>query len=252
VIHVGTSGYNYPEWRGPFYPAGLSAAHMLPYYGERFGTVEIDATFYRMPTEKTVAAWADATPASFVFTLKAPQRITHVKRLLDVDEPLRRFTDVAAALGDKLGPLFFQLPPNFRKATDRLAQLLALLPPGRRAAFEFRHDSWFADDVYELLRTRDAALCVADTEAGTTPEVATASWGYLRLRDADYDDAELDRWAAAVERAEWRDAFVYVKHEDEARGPALAQRFVTRLSGRLPLARASGNHPGARIRSSSL
>jgi uncharacterized protein YecE (DUF72 family) len=202
---------------------------MLPFYAERFGTVEINATFYRMPTEKTVRAWADATPAPFVFTLKAPQRITHMKRLIDVDEPLRRFTDVAATLGPKLGPLFFQLPPSFKKETGRLALLLALLPPGQRAAFEFRHVSWFADDVYALLRTRDAALCIADTEDGTTPEVPTASWGYLRLRDADYTDAELERWAATVRRAEWRDAFVYFKHEETASGPALVKRFMEKL-----------------------
>lgn len=202
---------------------------MLPFYAERFGTVEINATFYRMPTEKTVSAWADATPSSFVFTLKAPQRITHMKRLIDVDDPLRRFTDVAATLGPKLGPLFFQLPPTFKKETGRLSQLLALLPPGQRAAFEFRHASWFADDVYELLRTRDAALCVADTEDGTTPEVPTASWGYLRLRDAGYPDAELDRWAALIQRPEWRDAFIYFKHEETASGPAFARRLIAKV-----------------------
>ena len=240
MIHVGTSGYNYPEWRGRFYPADLSASRMLPFYAERLGTVEINATFYRMPTEKVVAAWAQTTPAAFVFTLKAPQRITHMKRLIDVDDPLRRFTDVAATLGAKLGPLFFQLPPNFKKETGRLAQLLAMLPPGRRAAFEFRHASWFADDVYGLLRTRDAALCVADTEEGTTPDVVTASWGYLRLRDAGYSDDELDRWAARVQRPEWRDAFVYFKHEDEAKGPELAQRMLTKLAGRMPLAPTPG------------
>src|SRR5438552_16270233 len=128
-----------------------------------------------------LAGWDDATPSGFVFTLKAPQRITHHRRLVDVDEPLRRFVDVATTLGPKLGPLFFQLPPNFKKDTHRLAGLLAMLPPGRRAAFEFRHDSWFADDVYALLERRDAALCIADTEQGTTPDVRTASWGYLRL-----------------------------------------------------------------------
>lgn len=229
MIHVGTSGYNYPEWRGSFYPAKFPAAQMLPYYAERFSTVEINASFYRMPTETIVAGWAAATPERFVFTLKAPQRITHMKRLIDVDEPVRRFCDVAAAMGPKLGPLFFQLPPNFKKETGRLADLLALLPPGRRAAFEFRHPSWFADDVYALLTTRDAALCIADTEAGTTPEVATASWGYLRLRDAEYTDADLDRWAATVTRPQWQDAFVYFKHEESGAGPMLAIRLLTRI-----------------------
>lgn len=232
MIAVGTSGYNYPEWRGHFYPADLAQSGMLRYYAGRFGTVEINATFYRMPTEKTLAAWAEATPERFVFTLKAPQRITHMKRLVDVDDPLRRFTDVATTLGPKLGPLFFQLPPNFKKDTRRLSDLLALFPPGPRVAFEFRHASWFADDVYDLLRTRDAALCIADTEDGTTPEVATASWGYLRLRDAGYTDKDLDRWAAVAQRTEWRDAFVYFKHEATASGPALAARLLAWISER--------------------
>ena len=243
MIHVGTSGYNYAEWRGRFYPADLTPARMLPFYAERFGTVEINATFYRMPTEKVLAAWAEATPSAFVFTLKAPQRITHMKRLIDVDDPLRRFTDVAATLGAKLGPLFFQLPPNFRKETGRLAQLLAMLPPGRRVAFEFRHASWFSDDVYALLRTRDAALCIADTEEGTTPDVVTASWGYVRLRGAGYSNDALDRWVPGLRRSDWQDAFVYFKHEDEARGPEIAQRLVARLAERMPLAQVGGATP---------
>ena len=210
---------------------------MLRYYAERFATVEINATFYRMPTEKTVTGWAEATPPGFVLTLKAPQRITHFRRLVDVDEPVRRFTDVASTLGAKLGPLFFQLPPNFKKDTSRLADLLAMLPPGRRTAFEFRHASWFSDDVYELLKTRDGALCIADTEEGTTPEVATASWGYLRLRDAGYSDDELERWASFVQRAQWRNAYVYFKHESSGAGPALANRLMTRID---PSRRASG------------
>jgi uncharacterized protein YecE (DUF72 family) len=230
VIRVGTSGYNYPEWRGSFYPPALRAADMLRYYAERFPTVEINATFYRMPTEKVVAGWADGTPAAFVFTLKAPQRITHYRRLVDVDEPLRRFIDVAATLREKLGPLFFQLPPHFPKDTGRLTDLLARLPPGRRAAFEFRHGSWFDDDVYEALRARDAALCIADTEHGTTPDVATASWGYVRLRDAAYGDAELDAWAASLRRDAWHDAYAYFKHEATGTGPALAARLIARLA----------------------
>jgi uncharacterized protein YecE (DUF72 family) len=205
---------------------------MLGFYVERFSTVEINATFYRMPTPKTVGAWAAAAPAGFVFALKAPQRITHFRRLRDVDEPLRFFCDSARSLGDKLGPLLFQLPPSFAKHTDRLAQLLAMLLPGLRAAFEFRHPSWFVDDVYTLLRARDAALCIADTEAGTTPDVATSSWGYLRLRAASYSDAELDAWARSAARPAWGDAFVYFKHEETALGPELAARFRARLPER--------------------
>jgi uncharacterized protein YecE (DUF72 family) len=229
TVHVGTSGYNYPEWRGSFYPAKLPAAAMLGFYAERFATVEINATFYRMPTEKTVAGWAAGTPADFVFTLKAPQRITHMRRLRDVDEPLRFLCDAARQLGTKLGPLFFQLPPNFKKDTGRLADLLVQLPPDFRCAFEFRHPSWFADDVYEALRARDAALCVADTEDGRTPDETTASWGYYRLRNVDYPEAELAAWAAALTRPDRRDVFCYFKHEDSGTGPALATRLMATL-----------------------
>ena len=229
AVRVGTSGYNYPEWRGSFYPAGLPGAAMLPFYAERLRTVEINATFYRMPTEKTVAGWAETTPPGFVFTLKAPQRITHMRRLRDVDEPVRFFCDVARHLGDKLGPLFFQLPPNFKKDTDRLRDVLVQVPRGLRCAFEFRHASWFADDVYDALRARDAALCVADTEAGSTPDETTATWGYYRLRNIEYSDAQLAAWAAAITRPGRREAFCYFKHEDAGTGPALAARFEATL-----------------------
>jgi uncharacterized protein YecE (DUF72 family) len=230
MIRVGTSGYNYPEWRGHFYPEKFPAKDMLGFYAERFDTVEINYTFYRSPTEKLLAGWVAATPDTFVFTLKAPQRITHHRRLIDIDEPLRRFCDTAEVLGRKLGPLFFQFPPNFKKETARLGTLLAMLPPRARCAFEFRHPSWFADDVYALLRSRDGALCIADTAEGTTPDVATASWGYLRLRDAGYTDAELDDWTATIARHGWRDAYVYFKHEETASGPALAQRLLRRVA----------------------
>jgi uncharacterized protein YecE (DUF72 family) len=226
-VHVGTSGYNYPEWRGTFYPDTLPAAKMLAYYVERFSTVEINATFYRMPSPKTVAGWAAAAPAGFRYVLKAPQRITHFGRLRGVDDPLRYFCETARTLGDKLGPLLFQLPPNFKKAADRLGELLALLPADLRAAFEFRHDSWFDDEVYALLRSRNAALCVADTEEGTTPAIATADFGYLRLRAVEYSDDDLKRWLETIHRigAHWSEAFVFFKHEDSGSGPALARRF---------------------------
>ena len=231
MIRVGTSGYNYPEWKGAFYPADLPGARMLSFYAERFSTVEINYTFYRMPTSTLTAGWARATPDAFVFTLKAPRRITHDRRLLDVGEPLTRFLDAAAGLGPKLGPLFFQLPPTFRKAPDRLAALLEAMPAGSRSAFEFRHASWFDEDVYRVLRRHDAALCIADTDAGSTPEVATAAWGYIRLRDAGYDDAALDRWAATLRHPGWTDTYVYFKHEETAAGPALAARLLGRLGG---------------------
>ncbi len=231
TFRVGTSGYNYAEWKGTFYPSDLPASKMLAWYVERFRTVEINATFYRMPNARTLAAWRDTAPAGFTFVLKAPQRITHVARLRDVDEPLRYFCDTARTLGDKLGPLLFQLPPNFKKATDRLGDLLAQLPPGLRAALEFRHASWFDDETYALLRARNAALCVADTEDGTTPTVATADWGYVRLRAVEYGDDALNAWIATLRRVGggWREAFVFFKHEESGSGPALARRLVDLL-----------------------
>jgi uncharacterized protein YecE (DUF72 family) len=228
---VGTSGYSYPEWRGTFYPADLPAARMLDFYAGRFPSVEINATFYRMPTTKTLAGWATATPPAFRFALKAPQRITHVARLRDVDEPVRYFCDVVRTLGPKLGPVLFQLSPRFARDLGRLGDLLALLPPGLACAFEFRHASWFADDVYARLRGRNAALCIADTDAGTTPLVTTADFGYLRLRDQGYTENDLRRWADTIHRLgeRWGDAYVFFKHEESGLGPAFASRLAALL-----------------------
>ena len=233
AVWIGTSGYNYPEWRGSFYPPKFPAGKMLPYYAERFTTVEINYTFYRMPNAKTIVGWDAETPAGFTFALKAPKRITHDARLKDVDEPLRYFLDTAWALGPKLGPILFQLPPFFKKDLGRLGDLLVLLPPGLRSAFEFRHASWFADDVYALLGTRNAALCIADTEKGTTPLVATAEFGYFRLRDEGYTTADLEEWRDTASRlgADWRDTFIYFKHEEAGTGPALARQLVALLGG---------------------
>jgi len=172
--------------------------------------------------------WGAAAPDGFTYVLKAPQRITHFGRLRGVDEPLLHFCDAARTLGDKLGPLLFQLPPNFKKAVDRLGEVLAIMPDGFRVAFEFRHESWFDDEVYGLLRARNAALCIADTEDGSTPAVATADFGYLRLRAVEYTDDDLTSWIATIDRvgAAWRDAHVFFKHEDSGSGPALARRFM--------------------------
>jgi uncharacterized protein YecE (DUF72 family) len=231
-VHVGTSGYNYAEWKGSFYPPDLPAARMLEYYAARFSVVEINATFYRMPTPKILAGWAAATPEGFVFALKAPQRITHWARLRDVDEPVRFFCDAARTLGGKLGPLLFQLPPNLAKDSSRLADLLALLPAGLACAFEFRHNSWLADDVYDRLRARNAALCIADSERGTTPLVATADFGYFRLRDEGYGEADLGRWAETIRRLAtgWRETYVFFKHEESGTGPAFAKRLEALLA----------------------
>jgi uncharacterized protein YecE (DUF72 family) len=231
-LHVGTSGYNFPEWKGTFYPEKFSESKMLGFYAERLGTVEINYTFYRMPNAKTIAGWNEATPATFSFVLKAPQRITHIARLKEVESPLRYFCDTALALGPKLGLLLFQLPPNFKKELERLNEVLRLVPPEIRTAWEFRNTSWFDEEVYHVLRAHHAALCVADTEKGTTPQVATAPFGYVRLRDEGYSPEDLQRWAATVKQlgAEWQEAYVFFKHEEAGQGPVLAQEFA-RLFG---------------------
>jgi uncharacterized protein YecE (DUF72 family) len=224
-ILAGTSGYSYPAWKGSFYPPATPAARMLAAYAARLPAVEINATFYRMPRPAMLAAWRAEVPGSFVFALKAPQRITHVKRLAGAEDEVAFFLRAAAELGPALGPVLWQLPPTFRKDLPRLRDFLALLPRGGRHALEFRHESWRSDDVLQALSAAGAALCVADDEAHTTPLAATAGFGYLRLRRPDYDDAALARWAALVRAQPWSDAFVFFKHEDEARGPDYALRF---------------------------
>src|SRR5262245_37527835 len=236
MVHVGTSGYSYPEWRGTFYPERFPTGQMLPYYAARFSTVELNNTFYRMPTGKTIAGWDQDSPPGFLFALKVPQRITHFARLRDVAEPLGYLLETVVGLGAKLGPLLLQLPPNFRKDTGRLGDCLALVPPSVQVAVEFRHASWLDDEVYQVLRARNAALCIADTEDGTTPIVATADFGYLRLRDRAYSPDELARWARTAGRADWRDAFVYFKHEESGTGPALARALVGLLAPGAPAA----------------
>src|SRR5262245_13766148 len=194
--YVGTSGYSYPEWKGSFYPAKLPAKQMLGFYAARFPTVEINNTFYRPPTASVLEAWAAQVPTDFRFALKAPQQITHIHKLADVGELVSSFLEAAGILRERLGPLLFQLPPHFQKDAARLRSFLALLPPGCRAALEFRHPSWFDDEVFGLLRDHRAGLCIADAAADlAVPFVATTDWGYLRLRRPDYDDAALRAWA---------------------------------------------------------
>jgi uncharacterized protein YecE (DUF72 family) len=226
-LYVGTSGYSYKEWKGPFYPPKLPAKQMLAFYREHFRTVEINYTFRRMPTESVLDSWAGAVPADFQFALKAPEAITHRKRLKDTEELLAGFLDVARRLRERLGPLLFQLPPTFKKDTPRLRAFLALLPPERRVAFEFRHPSWFDDEVFGLLRDHRVTLCNADAEDDrAVPVVATTDWGCLRLRRPDYDDATLKTWVKQVRNQDWQDAFVFFKHEDKGKGPQLAKRFL--------------------------
>jgi uncharacterized protein YecE (DUF72 family) len=225
---TGTSGYNFPEWKGSFYPAKLPTAKWLEYYAQQLGTVEINYTFYRMPSAKTIAGWDAATPATFTFVLKAPQRITHIARLKNVDDSLRFFLETARKLGPKLGPILFQLPPNFKKDVALLGDLITQFPAELRCAWEFRHASWFGDDVYDVLRTGNAALCVADTAEGTTPLVATADFGYVRLRDEGYAKKAMEDWVGKVKGlgAGWNDAFVFFKHEGKGEGPKLAAKFA--------------------------
>ena len=226
-LYVGTSGYSYKPWKGTFYPSDLPDKQMLRFYGERFRTVEINNTFYRMPKPSVLEAWADEVPADFRFVLKASQRITHMKRLKDAGESLSYLLDVAVVLKERLGPLLFQLPPNLKKDVVRLREFLALLPPERHAAFEFRNQSWFDEEVFGLLRDYHVTLCIAEAEDELeVPFVATADWGYLRLRRPDYGDAELQTWVNRVREQDWRDAFVFFKHEDEGKGPQMARRFL--------------------------
>lgn len=226
-LHVGTSGYSYKEWKGTFYPKDLPDKQMLHYYGERFGTVEINNTFYRMPKASVLEAWAAEIPGEFKFVLKASQRITHIQRLKDTSDSMAYLFDVAGVLKDRLGPILFQLPPNMKKDVVRFRDFLALIPSNRRAAFEFRHQSWFDEEIFALLRDHQAALCIAEAENDLLiPFVATADWGYLRLRLPEYGDAELKTWLKRVREQAWAEAYVFFKHEDEGKGPKMAKRFL--------------------------
>jgi uncharacterized protein YecE (DUF72 family) len=222
---TGTSGYSYKEWLGRFYPEKLPANAMLRYYAERFSTVEINNTFYRMPAETMLARWAEEVPENFAFTLKAPRRITHEKRLREAQSDVAEFVRRADALKDKLGVLLFQLPPYARKDLPRLQDFLAVPPSGKRVAFEFRNASWQDDETYEALRARGALLCVTDTDEGDTPFVATSGCGYIRLRRTHYDDTDLRAWAERIAAQGLARTYVYFMHEDEALGTRFAQRL---------------------------
>jgi len=224
-VLAGTSGFSYKEWKGSFYPEELPAGEMLRYYAQRFPAVEINNTFYRMPKAALLAGWAEQVPDGFRFVLKASQRITHHKRLKDAAEEVDYFLRVASTLGDRLGPSLFQVPPNLKKDLPRLEAFLAGLPAAAKAAFEFRHASWFEDDVFDALRSHGAALCVAEDEDLATPCIATADWGYLRLRRQDYGDAEVAAWAERIRSQAWQETYVFFKHEDSGTGPRLAAQL---------------------------
>jgi uncharacterized protein YecE (DUF72 family) len=231
-LWVGTSGYNYPEWKGTFYPQKMPASKMLSFYAQHFATVEINYTFYRTPNEKILSGWSRETPPDFKLTLKAPKRITHIARLRECADLLAYFLKTAATLGPKLGAILFQLPPYFRKDLEVLDGFLQLLPQGTCAAFEFRHASWMDPEVFARLRARDIALCIADSEKFSTPVEITAGYGYFRLRDEGYKPEDLARWAQVIREraAHCSDVFVYFKHEESGIGPQFAKILLEALA----------------------
>jgi uncharacterized protein YecE (DUF72 family) len=232
-LFAGASGFAYKPWKGPFYPVDLPDAEMLSYYAARLPAVEINNTFYRLPKAKLLEDWAAQTPNGFRFVLKASRRITHMQRLKDVGELVAYLFETAGALGPKLGPFLFQLPPHLKKDLDRLRAFLDLVPGDRKVALEFRNASWFEDDVFAVLAAHDVALCVAETEpddkesgSEPVPLVATASWGYLRLRRENYGDADLETWAERIRGQNWSEAYVFFKHEDDGTAPKFALRLM--------------------------
>ena len=226
-LWVGTSGYSYKPWVGNFYPERIAAKDMLRFYASRLPAVEINNTFYRLPKESVLQSWAEQVPAEFRFVIKASQRITHVKRLKDAASETEYLFRVATALGSTLGAMLFQLPPNLRKDMERLKSFLALLPNDRAASFEFRHPSWFDDEVFACLREHNAALCMAETEETQSANlISTATWGYLRLRRPDYSPADLSTWKERILAQSWDHAYIFFKHEDEGIGPKLAAEFL--------------------------
>ncbi|HTD68355.1 MAG TPA: DUF72 domain-containing protein [Candidatus Limnocylindria bacterium] len=232
MIWVGTSGFQYPEWKGKFYPEKFSPKKMLSFYAERFNTTEINYTFRRMPSETTLANWSAETPERFRFTLKAPQQITHFNQLRECESLVQHFTDVAQTLGPKLGTILFQLPPSLPHDGALLSDFLDSLPPKTNAAFEFRHESWFNDDTFSMLRSHNAALCVADSEKLHAPLVVTANFGYFRLRDEGYRSADIARWATQIKQTSSKieDTYVYFKHEESGIGPEFARKLIAAMS----------------------
>jgi uncharacterized protein YecE (DUF72 family) len=224
---AGTSGYSYDEWKGGFYPEKFSSKKMLAFYAERFPTVEINGTFRRFPSESTVENWAAQVPTSFRFVLKARQTITHFRRLQNAEEQIDDFINLALLLKERQGPLLFQLPPNFKKDLARLEAFLKYVDDRASIVMEFRHESWFCDEVYDCLRAHRAALCVTDeVELPQAKLVRTADFGYVRLREESYTTRQLNDWIKRIRAVKWPEAYVFFKHEDVGAGPALAARFM--------------------------
>jgi uncharacterized protein YecE (DUF72 family) len=229
---IGSSGFQYPEWKGIFYPEKMAPGRMLSFYAEHFSTTEVNYSFRRIPSRQTILNWAAATPEHFKFSFKAPQKVTHFARLRDSADVMDYFSGVVGVLGPKLGPVLFQLPPDFEKDVPRLEFFLETLPKRISAAFEFRNPSWFDDEVFTALESHNAALCVAESEKISTPKIVTADFGYLRLRREDYLEDDLDNWADFIRRhlSRWSEAFIYFKHEEKAVGPKYAQQMQQALA----------------------
>jgi uncharacterized protein YecE (DUF72 family) len=234
TLYLGTSGFAYDEWKGPFYPEKAKQREMLPFYATRFNSVEINYTFRQQPAETTLATWREATPDGFVFTLKAHQRITHWLRLADADEAVSAFLDRARVLGPRLGTILFQCPPNLPFDRKLIEGFLAYLPPTFRYAFEFRHPSW--SEAGSILASQGAAWCVAETNdsaMGADFTIPATPFSYLRLRKTEYSDEELAAWSRRIGSvlAQGSDVFCYFKHEEKGAGPILAERMAALLSG---------------------
>jgi uncharacterized protein YecE (DUF72 family) len=225
-MYVGTSGYSYKEWKGSFYPEDLSEKKMLSYYSERFNTVEINNTFYRMPKQSVLESWKEQVPREFKFIIKAPKRITHIKKL-EPDDSSEYFFKTVSNLDDSLGVMLFQLPPYFKKDTARLELFIKALPVNIKSAFEFRNKSWFDEEVYHLLKENNLALCIADTDEEPAEEIVqTADWAYLRLRRSAYNAASFKKWNEIFSKHNWNEAYILFKHEDEGKGPKFARKFI--------------------------
>jgi uncharacterized protein YecE (DUF72 family) len=227
MLYVGTSGYSYKEWKGSFYPETIPAKDMLSYYASRLQAVELNNSFYRMPQPGMIESWKAQVPANFRFSVKAPQVITHFRRLKDAAPQTRIMLKTISALEDRLGAVIFRMPEDMKKDLGRLEKFLKVLPADPPVAFDFRHPTWFDDDVLALLRSQNRVLCVSDADVMSADDIVkTADWGYLRLRRGNYSDAALKKWVKRVRAQDWKTTFVFFKHEDEGTGPKLATRFV--------------------------
>jgi uncharacterized protein YecE (DUF72 family) len=227
MIYVGTSGYSYKEWKGSFYPANLAAKDMLTYYASKLPAVELNNTFYRLPQPTMIESWKAQVPEDFRFSVKASQGITHFRRLKDAADATKRMLNIVSGLGDRLAAVIYRLPEDMEKDLKRLESFLKHLPPNPPAAFDFRHSTWFDEDVRELLRSENRALVVSDTDELPVSRIdKTADWGYVRLRRVNYSAAELRDWISRMKDQDWKTAFVFFKHEDEGTGPGLAAEFI--------------------------